>query len=69
MLLHAVRGLRPIWTKISPLGITGQPLTASTTIGIGGGAGTLQLAASLFSGASAAFQDGFSSITVGGTAI
>ena len=41
---------------------TFQPRTAGTTIGIGGGAGTLQLASSYFS---TNFSDGFSDITIG----
>ena len=43
--------------------LTIQPRTAATTIGIGGGAGTLQLPSSFFS---TSFADGFSQITIGG---
>ncbi|RJX31606.1 MAG: filamentous hemagglutinin N-terminal domain-containing protein [Oxalobacter sp.] len=42
--------------------LTIKPYTADTTIGLGGGAGTLQLAASYFN---TNFTNGFSSITVG----
>jgi len=42
--------------------LTIKPLTTSTTIGLGGGAGTLALSAAHFS---TNFVDGFSSITVG----
>lgn len=41
------------------------PYTSGTSIGLAGGTGTLALAASLFSGGSRAFTDGFSSITIG----
>ncbi len=42
--------------------LTIQPRTASTTIGVAGGAGTLQLPAGYFS---SNFTDGFSAITIG----
>ena len=45
--------------------LTIEPYTVGTTIGLAGGAGTLSLADSLFSGSSRVFQDGFSSITIG----
>lgn len=41
-----------------------QPLTANTTIGIGGATGTVPLPASLFT---TSFADGFSQITIGGS--
>ena len=49
-------------TTISGTGsLTIQPITSGTTIGVGGGAGTLNIAATEWG----YFQDGFSSITIG----
>lgn len=49
----------------SPGALTIQPYSTAGTVGLAGGAGTLQLAAGLFSGGSRVFQDGFSGITIG----
>ncbi len=42
-----------------------MPYTTSASIGLGGGAGTLQLGSTLFNGAGRRFADGFSEIVIG----
>ncbi|MGL4276863.1 MAG: autotransporter-associated beta strand repeat-containing protein, partial [Morganella morganii] len=52
-------------TISSPDTLTIQPLSNTTSVGLGTGVGTLSLPAGLFLGSGRVFQDGFSLITIG----